>query len=345
MAGGSRCIGQMMIPLPEAMLRRSLAWQSRHETSEEVRAEFGEARDHGLRARHALKLQRKRRKEASLEATSEPVSRKADALPLADRPLGTHLSAGSAMATPTFNRSEGERRPASGAARPVGPLPDTTPASAAVPISDATPASDAPPAEGVMSPPDASDGPVRRSCRSTEPFRGQPMTPRRSLSRNSASAWSYRRRAAPGIGAHFRSHPPDLDWRHPVAAPCRHRNREPINSLSPGPGPSPASTHGQRPRSGACRMVVMGIPPENASPPPACGRADPLQLRCSSPLPGPGTSPLPTAPFPKLTYRPRGRPSFFSAGHLRRHPLSGRGLAFQGGNPSTSSAHRLLLAV
>ena len=46
-------VGQIAIPLPPEMLRRSLAWQARHELQEEVRAEFDEARLHGLRARHA----------------------------------------------------------------------------------------------------------------------------------------------------------------------------------------------------------------------------------------------------------------------------------------------------
>src|SRR5438132_6046599 len=55
MAARSQVKGQIAIPLPPQMTRRSLAWQSRRDQRAEYRAAFDEARQHGLRTRHVLK--------------------------------------------------------------------------------------------------------------------------------------------------------------------------------------------------------------------------------------------------------------------------------------------------
>src|SRR3954452_21490623 len=50
--------GQIALKLPPEMLRRSEAWRARRDERAAVRAEFDEARRHGLMARHAEKLRR-----------------------------------------------------------------------------------------------------------------------------------------------------------------------------------------------------------------------------------------------------------------------------------------------
>ena len=55
MAARAQVTGQIAIPLPKQLLRRSAAWQSRQAQRRAYRAEFVEARTHGLRTRHVLK--------------------------------------------------------------------------------------------------------------------------------------------------------------------------------------------------------------------------------------------------------------------------------------------------
>ena len=74
MAAKTRIVGQLAIPLPPQMLRRSLAWQSRRDQRAECRAEFDEARRHGLIARHALKQHRLDRDESLRDLGLMPAS-------------------------------------------------------------------------------------------------------------------------------------------------------------------------------------------------------------------------------------------------------------------------------
>src|SRR5256885_7589864 len=70
MGGGAPVVGQMAIALPPQLLRRSDAWLSRRADNAAVRAEFDEARRHGLRTRHAVKLRRLRDEAAARVASS-----------------------------------------------------------------------------------------------------------------------------------------------------------------------------------------------------------------------------------------------------------------------------------
>jgi hypothetical protein len=100
MAAKSHVVGQIAIPLPPQMLRRSLAWQARRDQRAEYRADFDEARVHGLRIRHVMKQVRLDTDESLRElGLMPPAARAATA------------RAATARAVPPTNHPPAETRP------------------------------------------------------------------------------------------------------------------------------------------------------------------------------------------------------------------------------------------
>jgi hypothetical protein len=102
MAVKSQVVGQIAIPLPPQMLRRSLAWQARRDQRAEYRAAFDETRVHGLRVRHVMKQIRLDTDESLRELGLMPArAASAPAAPPADRPPAETRPPTRTAATPT----------------------------------------------------------------------------------------------------------------------------------------------------------------------------------------------------------------------------------------------------
>jgi hypothetical protein len=67
--------GQLTIDLPPELTRRSDWWEERRAERAAMRAEFKEARRHGLYVRHTMKLQRLERQADAIAVTSRPAGR------------------------------------------------------------------------------------------------------------------------------------------------------------------------------------------------------------------------------------------------------------------------------
>jgi hypothetical protein len=101
MAARSQVTGQIAIPLPPQMLRRSLAWQARRDQRAEYRAAFDETRVHGLRIRHVMKQIRRDTDESLRELGLMPAPAAVAPAALPNRPPAEIRPPKPAAAIPT----------------------------------------------------------------------------------------------------------------------------------------------------------------------------------------------------------------------------------------------------